>query len=100
MSPHDDQESVIEKTDIGGPTMIRSAAKGCRIVVVDPMDRAKVIGWLKAGKPDAKRFKNLLAAKAEGVIADYCLASARYRAKTEGYNVYGSLTTDIEIPIY
>lgn len=32
-------DSVLEKTDIGGPTMARSAAKGGRIVIVSPEDR-------------------------------------------------------------
>ena len=31
--PESTPESVIEKTDIGGPTLLRSAAKGRRIVV-------------------------------------------------------------------
>src|SRR3990167_4721676 len=32
-------DSVINQTDIGGPTMVRSGAKGGRIVVIDPLDR-------------------------------------------------------------
>lgn len=72
------QESVIEKTDIGGPTLIRSGAKGRRIVVVDPSDRIRVIEWLKNGKEDEAAFRNALAAKAEAIIANYCLESARF----------------------
>lgn len=72
------QESVIEKTDIGGPTLIRSGAKGRRIVVVDPADRIRVIEWLKNGKQDEAEFRNTLAAKAEAIVADYCLESARF----------------------
>jgi phosphoribosylaminoimidazolecarboxamide formyltransferase/IMP cyclohydrolase len=71
-------ESVIEKTDIGGPTMLRSAAKGRRIVVCDPEDRPKVIEWLKSGEPDKENFINKFCAKAEFTVADYALASARY----------------------
>lgn len=77
------RESVIEKTDIGGPTMLRSAAKGRRITICDPADRMKVIDWMKAGKPDADSFINALCAKVEGVIADYCLAAARYHSQGE-----------------
>jgi len=79
-------ESVIEKTDIGGPTMLRSAAKGRRIVVCDPADRQNVISWLKNGEPDRENFISSLVAKAEAVVADYCLASARYHSagKYEG----------------
>ncbi|MCK9361175.1 hypothetical protein M0Q28_03000 [Patescibacteria group bacterium] len=75
--PGHTRESVIEKTDIGGPTMLRSAAKGRRITICDPADRMKVIGWLKEGRPDEDNFINALCAKVEGVIADYCLAAAR-----------------------
>jgi phosphoribosylaminoimidazolecarboxamide formyltransferase/IMP cyclohydrolase len=71
-------ESVIEKTDIGGPTMLRSAAKGRRIVVSQPKQRNQVLDWLKDGEPDSKNFLDKLAADAEAVIADYCLDSARY----------------------
>lgn len=72
--------SVIEKTDIGGPTLIRSGAKGRRIVVVDPADRMRVIEWLKNGRQDESEFRNTLAAKAEAIIADYCLESARFHS--------------------
>ncbi len=71
-------ESVIEKTDIGGPTMLRSAAKGRRIVIVDPGDRTYVLAWLQNGEPDRELFIMALAAKAEYVVAGYCLASAKY----------------------
>jgi len=76
--PGSTKESVIEKTDIGGPTMLRSAAKGRRIVVCDPADRLKVVDWLKAGEPEKEKFIDGLVAKAEAVVADYALASARY----------------------
>jgi len=73
-------ESVIEKTDIGGPTMLRSAAKGRRIVICDPADRQKVIEWLKIGEPNREEFISVLVAKAEGMVANYVLASARYQS--------------------
>lgn len=75
--PGSTRESVIEQTDIGGPTMIRSAAKGGRIVICDPDDRQKVIDWLKAGEP-TNGFADELCAKGEFTIAKYCMASARY----------------------
>lgn len=81
--PNSTEESVIEKTDIGGPTMVRSAAKGRRIVVVDHADRARVLAWIKAGQPHASQFKRELGAKAEGIVADYCLQAARYHSKGE-----------------
>ncbi|MFA5935606.1 MAG: hypothetical protein WC787_02015 [Patescibacteria group bacterium] len=79
-NPEATRESVIEKTDIGGPTMVRSGAKGRRIVICDPKDRMPVIGWLKEGKPNEKEYVNALAAKADGIIAEYCLSSARYHS--------------------
>lgn len=45
-------EDAIENIDIGGPTMIRAAAKNWQdvAVIVDPADYGKVIEGLKAGK--------------------------------------------------
>ncbi|MBI3963414.1 MAG: hypothetical protein HY341_00275 [Candidatus Kerfeldbacteria bacterium] len=84
--------SVIEKTDIGGPTMLRSGAKGRRIVIADPTDRDRVIAWLKAGEPDSEEFRNELAAKAEGIVARYCLASGRYHS---GGRIDGVIGTQV-----
>ncbi len=74
------RNAILEKTDIGGPTMLRSAAKGRRIVVAEANDREKVIEWLKKGEPDREEFISSLCAKAEYIVADYCLASARYHS--------------------
>lgn len=71
-------ESVIDKTDIGGPTMLRSAAKGRRIVMCDPADRKHVIQWLRDGEINREEYISELVAKAEATVADYCLASASY----------------------
>ncbi len=78
--PGSTTESVIEKTDIGGPTMLRSAAKGRRIVICDPADRQFVIGWLQKGQPDKDEVITMLCAKAEYIVSEYCLASARYHS--------------------
>ena len=78
------RESVIEKTDIGGPTMLRSAAKGRRIVICDKADRIRVIEWLNAGEPLKEEFLNDLAAKVEITISRYCLLSAKYHSQ-KGY---------------
>jgi len=71
-------ESVIEKTDIGGPTMLRSGAKGGRIVICNIADRAFVLGWLADGQPNAAAVKRRLAAKSEFTVASYVLDSARF----------------------
>ncbi|MDD5341093.1 MAG: hypothetical protein PHC97_01495 [Patescibacteria group bacterium] len=74
-------ESVIEMTDIGGPTMVRSAAKGGRIVICDPADRGWVLDELRANNNELKPESiQRLRAKAEGEVAKYCLDSARYHS--------------------
>lgn len=82
-------ESVIEKTDIGGPTMIRSGAKGRRIVICDVSDRTPVIEWLKAGEPDRDTFTTALAAKAEFVIGQYCTTSGNYHSSGKYVGIFG-----------
>lgn len=51
MKPNVDLQTCIENIDIGGPTMLRSAAKNYQdvTVLVDPSDYAKVIDELKKG---------------------------------------------------
>lgn len=74
------RDSVIEKTDIGGPTMVRSAAKGRRITICDPADRERVIEWLRAGEPERDRVRTDLAAKAEVMISRYTALSAGFHS--------------------
>lgn len=86
--------SVIDQTDIGGPTMLRSAAKGRRIVIADPNDRDKLLSWLRNGKPDEEVILTQLAAKVEEIIADYCLASARFHSKERVDGMIGTRVTE------
>ena len=83
-------ESVIEKTDIGGPTMLRSAAKGGRIVICDPADRIRVLEWLQSGEKEKDAFIEGLRAKAEFIVSEYCLASALCHGKGEYAGVLGT----------
>ena len=80
---------VIEKTDIGGPTMLRAAAKAGRIVICDSNDKEKVITWLKEDMPDAENFKRGLAAKAEFTVAKYCMDSAGYLSRGKYKAIFG-----------
>lgn len=73
---------VILQTDIGGPTMLRSAAKGHRIVLSHTEQRQPVLDWLKAGKPDEDAFLDELAARAEYEVARYVATSAQYHSGT------------------
>ena len=54
-------EEVIESTDIGGPTLLRSAAKGNRIALCEKADRETVLQWLKDDKPHERVVINALA---------------------------------------
>lgn len=70
-------ESIREMTDIGGPALLRAAAKGRRIVISDAEDWDEVLEWIKFGQPDEAAFLDELAARAELVCAQYALESAR-----------------------
>lgn len=70
--------SVRAQTDIGGPTMLHSGAKGRRVVLSVPEQRQKVLDWLRAGKPDEEAFLDELAARAEYESARYIGVSAQY----------------------
>ncbi|HEV8409753.1 MAG TPA: bifunctional phosphoribosylaminoimidazolecarboxamide formyltransferase/IMP cyclohydrolase, partial [Gemmatimonadaceae bacterium] len=65
-------DDVIEQIDIGGPSMIRSAAKNFAsvTVVVDPADYARVLDAIRA-KADAIVLRRELAAKVFAHTAAY-----------------------------
>jgi phosphoribosylaminoimidazolecarboxamide formyltransferase / IMP cyclohydrolase len=72
-------EDAIENIDVGGPSMLRSAAKNHQFVipVVDPTDYARVLEMIRqGGVPDEVRRK--LAAKVFAHTADYDAAIAGY----------------------
>lgn len=71
-------QDVIEKTDIGGPTLLRASAKGRRIVLSAGEQRQEVLKWLEAGKPDESAFLESLAARAEYEVTRYTLTLAKY----------------------
>lgn len=74
------RQAVIEATDIGGPTLIRAAAKGNRIVLSRPDQRITVLEWLQNGKPDETTFRQQLAAAAVYEIARYTAIEAAYHS--------------------
>lgn len=71
-------KDVIEKTDIGGPTLLRAAAKGRRIVLSAREQRQQVIEWLKSNKPNESAFLEQLAARAEYEVTRYTMTLAKY----------------------
>lgn len=70
---------AIEEIDVGGPAMIRAAAKNHLwvIPVVDSADYDSVLAALRAGGPDAGQ-RRVLAAKAFQHVAHYDTAVAEY----------------------
>lgn len=88
-NPNATRESVIEKTDIGGPTMLRSGAKGGRVTICDSKDREMVLNWLKDGEPDKENFINDLRAKTEATISRYCALSAQYQSDGIYESIFG-----------
>jgi phosphoribosylaminoimidazolecarboxamide formyltransferase / IMP cyclohydrolase len=77
-------EDAVENIDVGGPSMLRSAAKNHESVipVVDPTDYGRVLSLLRQGgvPPDVRRE---LAAKVFAHTADYDTAIARYLTPAE-----------------
>ncbi len=72
-------EDAIENIDIGGPSMLRSAAKNHHSVipVVDPLDYSRVLDLLRQGGVPGETRREL-AAKVFAHTADYDGAIARY----------------------
>jgi phosphoribosylaminoimidazolecarboxamide formyltransferase / IMP cyclohydrolase len=90
-------EELIENIDIGGPTMIRAAAKNYQdvAVVVSPDDYAPIIEELRAGGGDlclATRWR--LARKAFRTTADYDSAIS---ARLERVDHAGDLPLDLAL---
>jgi len=86
-------EEALENIDIGGPTMIRAAAKNFPdvIVVVDPADYDLVLEQLRRGEVSSKSLVDLesrkkLAQKAFQHVAYYDTAVAQYlRGEEKGF---------------
>jgi phosphoribosylaminoimidazolecarboxamide formyltransferase/IMP cyclohydrolase len=85
------REQAIEHIDVGGPTMIRAAAKNWMntLAVIDPSDYAEVLTRLR-DKRDDKEFRGALAAKVfarvsayDGMIAAYLAPQPADGALTE-----------------
>jgi phosphoribosylaminoimidazolecarboxamide formyltransferase / IMP cyclohydrolase len=96
-NPDSTERDIIEQTDIGGPTMLRSAAKGRRIVLSRVEQRPEVLKWLADGRPDEEEFRRQLAGIAELEAAAYILESAKYIG---GPAVFGFIGEKIAEPLY
>ena len=78
-------EDMIENIDIGGPSMIRSAAKNFKdvLIVTDPKDYNDVLAALENGTDDYN-FRLNLAYKAFSVTGAYDAMISRYFASVVG----------------
>ena len=83
--PNVAEHEVIENIDIGGPSMLRSAAKNFAsvYVVVDPADYPRVLATIEA-KDDDRDLRRLLAEKAYAHTGAYDGAIASWFARTRG----------------
>ena len=66
-------DDLIEQIDVGGPAMVRAAAKNFRhvLVVVDPADYPRVLTALEGGPDGTNAFRHELMVKAFAHTADY-----------------------------
>ncbi|MDF2610111.1 MAG: phosphoribosylaminoimidazolecarboxamide formyltransferase/IMP cyclohydrolase [Lachnospiraceae bacterium] len=80
------REEAVENIDIGGPTMLRSAAKNYQdvAVVVDPRDYEQVLGELKAKKEVSLDTKFYLMQKVFMHTSNYDTMIADYLKKERG----------------
>jgi len=81
--PSSNPQDVIDKTDIGGPTLLRAAAKGRRLTLSNPAQIDALEIFIKGGSPESAREELVvrLAAAAERRVADYVSISADYWEK-------------------
>ncbi|MDC2865238.1 bifunctional phosphoribosylaminoimidazolecarboxamide formyltransferase/IMP cyclohydrolase [Bacillus sp. BP-3] len=89
---------AIENIDIGGPTMIRSAAKNHEFVtvIVDPTDYDVVLGELKGSGDVSKETKRKLAAKVFRHTAAYDALISTYLTEQTGEESPETLTVTFE----
>ena len=91
-NPHDLDEAI-ESIDIGGPAMIRAAAKNWAnvSVVVDPSDYSSILAAIEDGSIADRRLA--LSAKAFRHTAYYDSMVARYLTKAAGESAYTETLT-------
>ena len=82
------REDAIENIDIGGPSMLRSAAKNNASVTVvcDPSDYDKVLNEIRENGDTTPETRLQLAAKAYTHTAEYDMCIAAYMRREAGLN--------------
>lgn len=88
-------EEAIENIDIGGPSMLRAAAKNYKYVTVaiDPLDYSLVIDELKANGDVSIESKFKLSAKVFSHTASYDTLIANYLSEKAGLPKYPDIVT-------
>ena len=89
------RDEIIENIDIGGPSMVRSAAKNHQhvAIVTDPADYATLIEQLKAQGGTDLEFRRRLAAKAYALTAAYDSAISSWFAFADQGEAYPATRT-------
>ncbi len=84
------RDEIIENIDIGGPSMVRSAAKNHEhvAIVTDPADYPALIGQLQANGGTDLDFRRMLAAKAFARTAAYDSMIASWFAFADQQQAY------------
>lgn len=98
LKPGVTHEEAIENIDIGGPSMLRAAAKNYRdvIVLVDAADYGLVVECLDAGQPIPEETRLALAAKVFRHTAAYDALVAQYMTRQTGEDFPETITLTYE----
>ena len=99
-----DRDTVIENIDIGGPSMVRSAAKNHAFVaiVTDPADYALLLEQLDTQGGTTLEFRKKLAAKAYALTAEYDSTIAQWFAfadQGERWPESWTLSSKLKMPL-
>jgi len=94
-------EDAIENIDIGGPSMVRSAAKNWKdvTIVCDPADYDKVLDEIRSNGFTSDETRLQLSAKAYTHTAEYDMMIASYMRKQAGLNEKLFLEYDLKQPL-
>ncbi len=92
---------AIENIDIGGPSMVRSAAKNWKDVTIicDPADYDKVLAELRESGKTSDDTRLKLSAKAYTHTAEYDMCIATYMREKAGLNEKLFLEYDLKQPL-
>ena len=89
-------DALVEEIDIGGPSLVRAAAKNFRgvLVVVDPIDYSRLLQALDGTPGMAFRYELMLKAFAHTAEYDTTIATALLQVHVDGDTVERSTSLD------